>query len=266
MIVVVLLFCICVYGAYHIITHKNKKDYYSLFNQLYSQEKYRFDCLNSLSQSQLFSYCIYIPEREDYIRDLFMQFNQQNICFFKGLEPTDISHHIYSLLSNVNKQSSTLYNKKSKLCVHLSYLMCILHAIQYNHEYILIFEDDIYFTKPFEELYRIYMDFRKEDFDVCFIGYCHCKKCDKILNLHSRLTQLPRNQVVLCKHAMMYKTSYLKKIWLDLLPLHEHSDRLFIKLHHKYNANICIVNQPFIFQDRTRFKSRNHNYGKQSLY
>lgn len=267
MIIIILVFCVCIYGAYHIINnqHKNNREtYYSYFNHIYNQERFRFDCLSA--PSKLYTYCIYIPEREEYIRDLFIQFNQQNICFFRGFEPSQLSEETYSLLSGINLFFNKMYKQKSKLCVHLSYMMCIYHAIKNNHEYICIFEDDIYFTEPYEQLYRVYMDFVKLDYDVCFLGYCYCKKCNKILDTSSRLTLLPSKQQVLCKHAMIYKVSYLKKIWYDLLPLYNHSDRVFLKSHHKWNAKLSIVNKPFIFQDRKKFQSRNNNHGKGSLF
>ena len=269
-IIIIVVVCFCLYGAYHIIKKKNvnniQKKCQLSFDSIYNQEQNRFDCLNSPSFSKLFTYCIYIPEREDYIRDLFMQFNQQNICFFRGFEPSYFSDEQYSLFSNVLNVFSKMYTKKSKLCVHLSYMMCILHAIQHNHRYVFIFEDDIYFTEPYQELYRVYKDFVDLDYDVCFVGYCKCKKCNEFLDSSSRLTLLPQNQFILCKHAVIYKTEYLKKIWYNLLPLYEHSDRLFLKLHHTYNAKMCIVNKPFIFQDRNKFISRNYNTGKQSLF
>jgi hypothetical protein len=266
MIIIILVLCVCIYGAYHIINKQknNTTEHYTSFNTIYNQEQFRFDCLSS--PSKLCTYCIYIPERENYIRNLFMQFNQQNICFFRGFEPSQLSDETYSSLSSINYIFNKMYKKKSKLCVHLSYMMCIFHAIQHNNEYVFIFEDDIYFTEPYEELYRVYMDFVKLDYDVCFVGYCKCKNCNKILDSSSRLTLLPKKQEILCKHAMIYKTSYLKKIWFDLLPLYDHSDRVFLKCHHKYNAKLCIVNKPFVFQDRETFKSRNYNPGKQSLY
>jgi hypothetical protein len=261
----IVVFCIFAFTAYHFVKQKKNKEHFALFSKIYNKESHRFDCL-SHPFSPLFNYCIYLPEREDYIRDLFMQFNLQNICFFKGIEPSHLQPQDYISLSQVRNPSNKMYTKESKLCVHLSYMMCILHAIQHDREYILLFEDDIYFTQPYSEIYNVYLEFKNSDYDVCYIGFCSCKKCNQFLDNSSRLTLLPPNQSILCKHAIMYKTAYLKKIFYDLLPLHENSDRLFIRIHHKYDAKLCIVNKPFIFQDRIRFKSRNYNNGRQSLF
>lgn len=225
------------------------------FTDLYQKNCDRFDPVNG-RKSSIIKYCIYIPERESYIRNLF-ESNREDVIFFRGFEPDDLPDSVYKTFQT---SEMAKMNPKTKLCVHLSYLMCIYHAILHETDIIVIYEDDIYFTRPYHETFAdIYMEFSKyPSYDLCYLGFCFCEKCLDEQNTNI-ITLLKPNTSILCKHAIMYRLNYLKRIWKELLPLKQHSDIHFLAVHHKNDANQSIVSNPFVYQNRDKFKSKNFN-------
>jgi hypothetical protein len=127
----------------------------------------------------------------------------------------------------------------------------------------MIFEDDIYFDVSNEDFDRHVDEFMNSEYDVVYLGFCCCRQGDVVIqnfeNKTSLLVPLPPNQTILCKHAILYKLPYLKKLLRHMLPLTVFSD---IQLNH---ANICLgasvamARTPIVFQDRRTFGSCNDN-------
>ena len=221
-------------------------------------------------------YCPFLPQREKYIRNILKIFpgtryveaiTQDDLRKknYRKLSTTLVGGQIisYCELCNYCSEHQDIFHKFTKLCIHLSYMVCIRHAVEYcQKEVVLIFEDDVFFDCTENEFYEHVQDFRNSEYDVCYLGFCACKHGDELVEKHDpevRLISLPPNQTIRCKHAIIYKTSYLNKLIGELLPLPHNSD---IQLNHaniQLNAKVAMVRRPIVFQDRERLGSFNEN-------
>lgn len=232
--------------------------------ELQTNAKYNGQANNNASR--LGVYTIYMPERESHIRQFMSKLPFKDVWFFKGITQKDLSRDDYMELSSTLTIGSPIFEKYTKLCVHLSYLFCLQHALDKHYDYILIFEDDIYMTWSVKELTSIINDFFASGYDVCYLGFCWCVRCEDLLAAEESLILLPTNQHILCKHAIIYKAQYVRGILPQLLPMTTKSDNLFNEINNKYGARVCIPKKPGIFQDREAFGSFNENYKTHRLY
>lgn len=221
-------------------------------------------------------YCMYLDEREKHARETIKKHGFPQCIFYRAVIPNDFCKDDFRMLSTVylfgppisdchlcshNNWHYTIYQKPTKFCVHFSYLSCMWHSIQQDNPFTLIFEDDIYFDMSSKEFVITCKEFMESDFDVLYLGFGHCKKGDKLQpdKLYPHLVKLPPNQSIICKHAILYKTSYMKDMFWDLLPLIECSDVHFNHVNIERKASVCIPIKPFVFQDRYKFGSHNEN-------
>ena len=220
-------------------------------------------------------YCVAIPDRRQQIEATLQEFGCTQVNFFDGLQKEDITKHDYQKLSTVHfigpnvapcnicryvNAHSSLHGKPTKLAVHLSYISCIHHAVTHSDkDYVLIFEDDIYFDVTKSEL-DVYLDeFHEQGYDVMYLGFCYCKKGESLKPASSmeRLICLPPNQSISCKHAILYRRSYMKNLLPDLLPLTCPSDSHINHLNIIRRAKVAIPDRGLVFQDRVHFQSLN---------
>lgn len=221
-------------------------------------------------------YCPFLPQREKYIRNVLKIFPKTR--FVEAITQDDLRKKNYRKLSttlvggpmvsycslcNYCSEHQDIFHKFTKLCVHLSYMICIRHAVENSQkELVIIFEDDIYFDCLENEFLEHVQDFRNSEYDVCYLGFCACRHGDELVAKHDpevRLIGLPKNQTIRCKHAIIYKTSYLDKLIGEMLPLSHNSD---IHLNHaniELNAKVAMARRPIVFQDRERLGSFNEN-------
>lgn len=221
-------------------------------------------------------YCPFVLPRESYIRTTLSRF--PNVHFVEAITPDDLRKKQYQKLSTtcmpgpeethclVCKDMPThknIYNKFTKLCVHLSYLICMRHALENGQkDCVLIFEDDIYFDCTDSEFVQHIAEFSKSDFDVCYLGFCACRNGDAFIRNQqgdSLLVALPHQHSIRCKHAIVYKRAYIERALGLLLPLLHNSD---IQLNHaniQAGAKVAMARRPIVFQDRIGLGSFNDN-------
>lgn len=221
-------------------------------------------------------YCTYLPQRDYYIRNTLGRFH--GVHYVDAITPNDLRKKHYRKLSttlmvgpmvtycdlcNYSTEHLDIFHKFTKLCVHLSYLICLRHALEHSQkDLVLIFEDDIYFGCSDEEFDRHISEFRKSSFDVCYLGFCACRRGDRLLeeqDANSCFVELPFNQTIRCKHAIVYKRSFVELLLGELLPLAHNSD---IQLNHaniRLKAKVAIPREPLVYQDRTRLGTFNEN-------
>lgn len=237
--------------------------------------------LHSVNTSQSIQhvdvYCPVLPERKSYIENHLCRFH--NVHYIDAITPLDLRKKHYRKLSttmmigpmitychlcNYRKEHLDIFHKYTKLCVHLSYLICLRHALEHSQkDVILIFEDDIYFECTDVELNQHIQEFRQSHFDTCYLGFCSCLYGDEIIKNVTdptiNLISLPTNQTIRCKHAIMYKTSYIEKLLGLLLPLSHNSD---IELNHaniRLKAKVAIPRRPLVYQNRVLLGTHNDN-------
>lgn len=224
-------------------------------------------------------YCIYLEERRSYMETTLRKFGFNEVVFFRGLrEMEDLEDKDYRMLSTTHINTTiyprckvctsaslhkTIYQMPTKLRVHLSYMFCLQHALhtQTYASYVLVFEDDIYFRTSLQEMHETIHEFIERDFDVLYLGFCYCRNGNKLepITPSSKLILLPPNQSLKCKHAILYKKSYLENMTGHLLPLIYNSDIMFNHANIHLKAKVCIPRRPMVFQDREKFDSQNGN-------
>jgi hypothetical protein len=126
--------------------------------------------------------------------------------------------------------------------------------------YVMIFEDDIYFETTYEILFSKYIhEFIQDEYDALYLGYCYCKDGQDLrpTSESKHLIELPPSQSISCLHAVVYKKTYLEKIFSQLLPQVNCTDEQMNHLHIMNHGKIAIPDRALVFQDRERFESLN---------
>ena len=118
-------------------------------------------------------YGICLPERKKYLVETLQKEGIENFLIFNAITSSNISTSQYKKLSNTFDEKSPLFNKSTKLAVHLSYLSCMYHAFVNNYKYILIFQDDIFFKVPLKNMKDTIHEFlQNHDMQLLYLGYC----------------------------------------------------------------------------------------------
>lgn len=221
-------------------------------------------------------YAVYIPQRLEHIKKTLDDFGC-NYTLLEALTKEQLTTEDYQKLSTTYMVGPNvfpcfickglnahfrIYRKYSKLAVHLSYISCIQHALESSaNNYVVIFEDDIYFDNIDQQgLVKYIKEFEEKEYDVLYLGFCYCKDGDNLKpSPNSCIIELPKNQSISCKHAILYRKSYLKTMFKHLLPLYCASDVLFNHINLNMKAKVGIPDRALVFQDRERFKSVNHH-------
>jgi GR25 family glycosyltransferase involved in LPS biosynthesis len=205
-------------------------------------------------------YCITVNGRKDYIRNIFHNYGMVEVNFIEACTPTTLTSYDYEKYSTTMEKNSKIYNLMTKLPVHLSYLSCLYHADTSGYKNILIFEDDIYFEKPFTKLKEIIEDFlSKKAGDILYLGYCNLDCETKVEIIDKNIAKLPPDSRILCKHGMVHNTAYVKKLIQNHKKLDAKSDIYLNDFYSMMNIKRVVVRKPFIYQNRQLLKSYNDN-------
>ena len=208
-------------------------------------------------------YCVVLPERKQYIKKILKKNKIPNVIFVEAITENDLSEKHYKMLSTTFSIFSPIYAKMTKLPVHLSYLYCMKHAINYNYDTILILEDDIFFQKSFLKINQYVKEFlMHENFDVLYLGYCFLNCKTKVTELSENILSVPEGTSFFCKHAMVHRTHYFYNFLKDHKVLNCNSDVYFLNYYKKNNIQRAILKEPVIFQNREKIPSRNENHSK----
>lgn len=223
-------------------------------------------------------YCPFLPQRECYITNMLKRFHCVN--YVDAITPDDLHRKDYQRLSttlmvgpmitychlcNHCREHQDIFNKFTKLCVHLSYLVCMRHAMQHSSkEFVLIFEDDIYFDVPDQVFDNHILEFSRSSYDLAYLGFCACRQGDVLIEKFEDKTSLfiplPYNQTIRCKHAIIFRLSYIRRVLGELLPLMYNSDIEFNHANIRLRAKVAMARNPIVFQDRVRLGSHNDNH------
>ena len=208
-------------------------------------------------------YCITVNGRKDYIKNIFLKYGLNEVNYVEACTPTSLSAYDYKKYSTTFEKNSAIFELVTKLPVHLSYLSCLYHAIKYQYKYVLIFEDDVYFEEPFEELKRTIEEFISQSKgDILYLGYCTLNCNTKVNILSDRLAELPSDARILCKHGMVHNTKYVNHLIDNHKKLNLKSDIYLNNYYRDKKLHRVIVRKPFVYQNRQILKSFNNNPSK----
>lgn len=255
----------------------DRQQIWDRYLEIYNQYVDRFGAYSqNKMDGNIDVYAVYIPQRLEYIKKTLDDFGF-SYTLFQGLTKEQLTTQDYQKLSTTYMVGPNvfpcyickglnahfrIYRKYSKLPVHLSYMSCIQHSLENSEkDYLLIFEDDIYFEGiDMQGLQKYIREFQEKEYDVLYLGFCYCKDGDKLKpSPDSCIIELPKNQSISCKHAILYRKSYLKTMFRNLLPLYCASDVLFNHVNLDLKAKVGIPDRALVFQDRENFQSTNHH-------
>ena len=236
----------------------------SAVSHVYSRFRHNIVNIKNTGPSTLGVYVIYVENRKDHITETLRPLTFPHVWFARAILPSDLTAEEYDTLSLTSDEASSIYNQPSKLAVHMSYMMCLYHAILQRYENVLLFEDDIYFACSVQQFTSVVNRFCQERiYDVCYLGYCLCRECENIVpdNSSNNITflSLPPRHFILCKHAIIYSVAYVRQIFNDLLPLTQPSDHVFNRTNIQHGGKVSIPSQALVFQDRKNIISLNGN-------
>ena len=211
------------------------------------------------------NYVVCMPQRKEYIKELFKKVGIINYTLLNAIEPKDLSINDYVLLSNTfNLFNFVLFKKMSKLPVQMSCVMCFLDAIENNYENIIIYEDDITLETTIENINNHLLEFKNSDFQVFYMGYCSLN-CNNINNNTLQSIQSNNllidisNQDIFCAHAIAYKVKYLSNIIAELFYMNFEFDTMLNTSLKNNNYKKCISKKILFDQNRSNINSLNEN-------
>lgn len=240
-------------------------------------------------RDRIVTYTLTLSQRRDHMQRFLRSVGwPSDVWFFDSLTPDDVNEPTLRTLTTMymvgipkspcpyctmeTTWHPGIYGNPAKCTVHLSYLCALYHALEMHKAndhrksddtYTLILEDDIVFGKgvKMEDVVATCHEFARKQHDVLYLGFGHCKKGQSLqrANPSDRIVSTPCNQQILCKHAILYKNSYLEEMFPHLLPLVDCSDVHFNHVNMRLKAQVCIARPPLIYQDRDAFGSYNGN-------
>lgn len=232
------------------------------------------------------TYCTALPQRRHHMENLFESFGWRgDVWLMNSITAEDVTDEIVRTLSSVYMVGMPrspcpyctmetmwhpgIFGNPTKFCVHLSYLSCLFHSLlrwrtsSSNTVYTLVLEDDITFRKgsTMDDVMETCRQFAERGGDVLYLGFGHCKRGQTLVRERpsDRFVRTPPNQQILCKHAILYKNTYIERMFPDLLPLVDCSDVHFNHVNVRHASQVCIARPPLVFQDRHEFGSHNGN-------
>jgi len=203
----------------------------------------KFNCIDMV-------YVVVMPERNNYIttkmKELGIKYKK-----FDAVKPVDLSDLDYNTLSTINEPGSNIYNKKTRLPVLLSFIMCFMDAIENGYSTITIFEDDIVINSDKITINNGLCEFVKSQNDVFFMGYCFldCKQDKTERTFISELS----NPSVICGHAISYKTKILPELINYCFKMTKPSDELFTEYYVKNKIKVAVPKESTYFDQADRF-------------
>lgn len=238
------------------IKHKQKQEVETLYTKF--ETRFSNSGEGTLPNNTDCIYCIYSDKRKQHIKDTFNQLGL-DVTYFKGIFPDDITDKEYDTLSctNTKEGTCTIANKKSRLPVQLSFVMCMMNAIKNGYKNIIIFEDDIDVQVDRDTLEKSLGEFYNSSYDMFYMGYClmSClQSFDK--NKHKYIAEVP-NKKLLCHHAIAMKTNVFHELLEFLFPMIIQKDHAFKAYFKHYDRSVCVPKKSYFNQRRDLFKTEN---------
>lgn len=199
-------------------------------------------------------YCIYIPNREKYIKKLFRKLNLQP-NFIQGIDKNIID--IDNLIKNKKVKKYKNVNQ-GRIACHYSHLKVLKDFLETDKERCIIFEDDLktkYNTFNtvnllFDTLHNI-----PDDCDILYLGYCW-EKCNKVKSINKYISYsfYPR-----CRHAYMVNRHGAKIIIDNTSVMYNSGDEMYADLIKNGKLKSCTSTYGLFIQNRENLGSNLDN-------
>ena len=145
------------------------------------------------------------------------------------------------ILSEIKKHMHIIGNVQNGVIgCFLSHMWCIKNAIENNHDYFLIYEDDIVFHKDFNSLIKK-VNYKK--YDMIQLGCCDFNLKRNIENKSNiDMTIYNPKQIALGAYGNIYNKNFAKLVYLEKINNFKEFDTTFDMYYFKYNIGICLPN------------------------
>ena len=195
-------------------------------------------------------YCIYIPEREKYIRNFFSQLNLQP-NFIQGIDKNTID--VDKLIKN-NKVKHWKNVNQGRIACHYSHLKALKEFLDTDKERCIIFEDDI--NTDYTKINLLYifnhlMYNLPKNTDLLYIGYCG-EKCDKNTKYDQYYTLAYKPY---CRHAYSVNRYSAQEIIDKTSMMYYNGDKMISDLIHDKTLICYLSNYQIFTQNREEIKT-----------
>jgi hypothetical protein len=208
----------------------------SKFTKIPGDQTFFVDCV----------YCIVMPKRKDHLAKVL---NNVNVVYLDAITPADLTDNDIKLLSTTFDFSIlnyfSMYNKKTKIALQLSHVMCYLHAVEHKYNTFVIFEDDIKINE-LSTLERDINEFKKSGYHLFYLGYC-ALNCYDTYEMSNHLITV--NEKMHCTHAIAYKLQYIPSILQFIFVMNAPIDVMLNKYTKKHKNSTCISQKTYFDQD-----------------
>lgn len=217
---------------------------YIIYNYLDSIGFFDYDQIN-LDREIDFSYpmyCIYMPERKDYINNFFNKYDL-NVNMIKGVDKNTID-----LESLLKKGSIKKWKKMNtgRVACHYSHLNILKKFLQTDEERCIIFEDDLISNyKKYQLIDNLnkLMNNLPIDCGIFYIGYCW-ENCDKTIRINEYYSE---SSFPLCRHAYSVNREAANKIINNTSIMYDNGDRMIANLIKNKKFKSYLSNYPNLF-------------------
>lgn len=239
-------------------------------------------------------YVIYIPAREEYIRNTLKKLNIKatfipailiedlpsfkellklkllnNYFFEKHLQyegwskDTDLDELDKQAKNNVSKSDKYLRGLKGKLALQLSYLKIFDLFLKTKADHCLIFEDDI-FVKNKNNLELRFKEIFKNELKDIYYDYVNLGRCFDLCDLNVKFSKnLIIESYPLCTHASVYGRKIIEELLRYSLPLTMGGDHINLQWFYLNPKYKCFTVVPSLFYQNKKFESTLGNPNKE---
>ena len=216
-------------------------------------------------------YVLYIPKREKYIKNVMNKLGINklgkeniNVKYILGPPKENI---IMEQLHNKDMISDSYYEKNKKegtgeVAVFLGHVEILETFLKSDHDYALIFEDDIFLPNEEEKQKEINIKIKNiiknipAEAEILYFGYCFedCKK-SKVYKKNPTLFKHAIRPV--CLHSYLVSKKGAKILLREIIPLSDGLDVVILGLINKKIINAFTVNNDYlqILQNRKELGS-----------
>jgi GR25 family glycosyltransferase involved in LPS biosynthesis len=212
--------------------------------------------ISKISQNNIPMYCIYIPSRETYIKNVFNNLGLQP-NFIKGIDKNTID---VDKLIKENKIKYWNQVNTGRIACHYSHLSVLKQFLNTNKERCIIFEDDI---KLKYSKYRTLKLLKKilyntpKDCDILYLGFCY-EDCNMIQKYNDYVSVAYEPK---CRHAYVVNRNGAKKILDKTSIMYDNGDKMMMYLIKKNVLKTYISNYSLFLQNRESLGTNLGNNG-----
>jgi hypothetical protein len=219
-------------------------------------------------------YVIYIPKREEYIRNVFKEMNikakfipavliedlpsldellKQKLIskffLYKNLKNEGYPCDLVKLEKSTDKKlKDWLRSLKGKLALQLSYLKIFNEFLDTKDDNCIIFEDDILYPKDLNLLNKRFNSIFKKELENIEWDYINLGRCYDICEIN---TQFSENLIIdsypLCTHACCYSRKVSETLIATSIPLKYPGDHINLNFFYLNPKFKCFTAKPALF-------------------